>query len=146
MLPNWACIARFVRRFLTKHGEGADRNVDARITDKDRRSAAGALDREMQRGWIGLAHRQRIAADDAARRMHQHVVADRITLGVQALQDAQRALVEMTRHGARRSGGVVECELRVPGHDPSVEGAGCETGREPAWIARATIGTGFIGG
>jgi len=54
MLPNSACIARFVRRFLTKHGEGADRNVDARITDKDRPSAAGALDREMQRAGSGL--------------------------------------------------------------------------------------------
>jgi hypothetical protein len=58
--------------------------------------AAGRIDRDLQR----------IAAHEPARRVHEHVVANVCTFGVQALQDAQRALVGVARHRALRLQGV----------------------------------------
>ena len=64
----------------------------------------------------GGIHFQRVVAHQAARRVHQHVVADAITLGVQALQNAQRAAVPETRHRALLFQGVVDVQMGVPGH------------------------------
>ena len=43
---------------------------------------------------------QRVAADDPARRMHEHVVADRRRLRVKACQHPQRTLVAAVQHRA----------------------------------------------
>ncbi|KAI1692776.1 hypothetical protein Ddc_23339 [Ditylenchus destructor] len=43
---------------------------------------------------------QRVAADQTAGRMHQHAVADRVTLGIQALEQAQRAFMLMAHDAA----------------------------------------------
>ena len=51
---------------------------------------------------------QRVTAHQPARRMHQHVVAHRIALGVKALQDAQRPLVAVMRHRAPSAQRVVK--------------------------------------
>jgi len=61
---------------------------------------------------------QRVAAHQAAGWVHQHVVADAFPLRVQALQDAQRPVVLVARHGAGGGAfnGVVELQARVPGH------------------------------
>ena len=60
--------------------------------------------------------RQHVAADDAAGRMHQHLVADGIALRVQALQHAQRAVVAVQRDGAPGLAAVVELQVAVPAH------------------------------
>ena len=64
---------------------------------------------------------QHVAAHEAARRMHQHVVAHRVAFGVEALEDAQRTVMAEARNAALVGvEPVVEVESRVPGHGPSV--------------------------
>ena len=89
-----------------------------------RRLAEGAVEtRRAGRGHQRVAARarthgdlQRVAADQAAGRMHQHVVRDRIAFGVQRLQHAQRAVVLGARHAATVLQPIVQCQPRVPGH------------------------------
>ncbi len=52
---------------------------------------------EQRMGAVATADRdlQRVTADDAARRVQQHVVADRLALGIEAVQDPKRAIVPM---------------------------------------------------
>ena len=57
-----------------------------------------------------------VAADQAARRMSQHVVANRIAFGVETLQNAQRALMPKARDAALGLKAVVELKSGVPRH------------------------------
>ena len=57
---------------------------------------------------------QHVAAHHAARRVHQHVVADARALGVQALQHPQRPAVAVQRHGAIALARVVQLQVGVP--------------------------------
>ena len=59
---------------------------------------------------------ERVAADDAARRVHEHVVADTRVFGVQALPHAQRAAVAVVHDGLRALDTVAELESAVPAH------------------------------
>jgi hypothetical protein len=59
---------------------------------------------------------QRIATDQTAGRMYQHVVADGVTFWIQALQQAQRAAVFMAGYGAALLQAVVNRESGVPRH------------------------------
>ena len=52
--------------------------------------------------------------------MHQHVVANGIALGVQAVQDAQWAAVQVARNTSACLHAVVNVELGVPYHAVSV--------------------------
>ena len=56
------------------------------------------------------------AAYQATGWVHQHVVADRIAFGVEALQDAQRALVQVADHAAIGFERVVQIESGQPSH------------------------------
>jgi hypothetical protein len=49
-----------------------------------------------------------IAAGDAARRVHEHVVADAVAFGKECLQDAQRAVVRVVRQRARAVAAVAQ--------------------------------------
>ena len=66
---------------------------------------------------VDLEH---VAADDAARRVHEHAVADRRRFGVQALQHAQRAVVPIVQDGSIAArilaAPVGEFEPALPGH------------------------------
>ena len=62
---------------------------------------------------------QRVAADDAAGRMHDHRVAHLGAFGKQALEHAQRAVVAEVEPRAAAGGGVgavVQVQAGVPGH------------------------------
>ena len=59
---------------------------------------------------------QGVAADQAARRVDQHVVTDCIALRVEALQNPQRAFVRVPRHSALPLKAVVEPKLGLPSH------------------------------
>jgi hypothetical protein len=59
---------------------------------------------------------ERVTADQSARRMHQHVVTNRLALRVQALQDAQWAFVGKGRDAAAVLQPVVEREFGLPSH------------------------------
>ena len=76
---------------------------------------------------------QHVAADDAARRVHQHVVAHAGALRVQALQHAQGAGVTVVRDRALAVARVVQRELRVPAHQASFTTLGIgSTSKAPA--------------
>ena len=66
----------------------------------------------LERG-IDLEH---VAADDAARRMHQHVVANARAFGVQPLQHAQRPVVAVERDCAFAVARVAQLQMAVPTH------------------------------
>ena len=57
-----------------------------------------------------------VAANQAARRMHQNIVANRIAFRVQALQDAQGPVVLVTRDGTGSFQTVVQLQSGLPGH------------------------------
>ena len=66
---------------------------------------------------------EHVAADHAAGRVHQHVMANGVAFGIEALQHAQRAVVAVVGDGAlARVGGVaprvpiVKIKLAVPCH------------------------------
>jgi hypothetical protein len=63
---------------------------------------------------------ERVAADQAAWWMYQHVMADRIAFGIQASQDAQRAIVLEPGHAAMGLQKIVELQSGVPRHTASV--------------------------
>ena len=86
-------------------------------------------------------HGQCVAADDAARRMHHHRVADPGAFREQALEHAQRAVVAEVGAGpglsfGGRFGAVVECQAGVPGHRSIVEW-GCGEVISPASLSEA---------
>ena len=57
---------------------------------------------------------QHITTDDAAGRVHQHMVADAWAFRVQALQHTQRAAVAVQRNGAFTVAGVVQGKVAMP--------------------------------
>jgi hypothetical protein len=63
---------------------------------------------------------EHVAADDAARWVHEHVVAYRRCLGVQAAQHPQRAVVAVVGEGAVAGAAVVESQMAVPAHGHGV--------------------------
>ena len=77
---------------------------------------AGRGDQRMAVPFQPRVQCQHVAADDAARRVHQHVVADGRAFGIQPLQHAQRAFMAVERAGAVAIVGVVQVQLGVPGH------------------------------
>jgi hypothetical protein len=65
-------------------------------------------------------HVQQVAADQATGWVHQHVMADGIAFRVEALEDAQRALVAVAGDAALVFDQVVECEFSMPGNEAIV--------------------------
>lgn len=59
---------------------------------------------------------QHITAHQPARRVYQHVVADGRPLGIQAFEDAQRTIVREMHRGLAGLQGIVQRQLRMPGH------------------------------
>ncbi len=85
--------------------------------------AGGAGRRDQRMRASGQVQRQvePVTADDAAGRVHQHVVADLGPLGVERLEHAQRALVQVVGDGARAVAAVAQPQAGVPAWG---EGAG----------------------
>src|SRR3989344_4518814 len=107
---GWPACAIGQGEVAALQGQRAGGAVEAR--------GAGGGDQTVGAGADGGGDVQRVAAHQAAGWVHQHVVADGVALGVQALQDAQRPVVLIAGYGA---GVVVLCrvvELQagVPGH------------------------------
>jgi len=67
-------------------------------------------------GRHGEVDAEHIATHDATGWVHQHVVADRVALGVEALQHAQGAVVQVVRNGALFIQTVVQGQVPVPTH------------------------------
>ena len=105
--PLGAC-AGFEANSRALQGGFARRPIEAR--------GAGGGDQAVAAGRSRDRDVQRIAAHQAARRVHQHVVAHGVAFGVQALQDAQRAVMAEVGDGLAGLQGVVEGERCVPGH------------------------------
>ncbi len=57
-----------------------------------------------------------VAADDAAGRMDEDAVADRVAFGMQHLQDTQRPVVAIVDDGAPVLRAVAERQSAVPAH------------------------------
>ena len=67
---------------------------------------------------------QHVTAYQPPWRMNENVVANRVALWVQALQNTQRASVHMTGYGAASFKAVIQVKFGVPGHDKSLSGHG----------------------
>ena len=115
------------------------------ITDEQREERREAL-AGMGVGADLHADVQHVPADQAARRVHDHVVADRVALGVEALEDAQRAVVVVAQNGALGVEAVVEIQLGVPGHGVSLGSPRrylvCQKSRCGASISASSSATG----
>jgi hypothetical protein len=85
-------------------------------------------DERMRLGLYVDGDLQTVAADDAARRMHQHVMADAGALGIEAREHAQRTVVPVAGDGARVLCVVAvgEFEVAVPAHGWSASGPEAE--------------------
>lgn len=71
----------------------------------------------MGAGLQAHIHLQTVPLDQTTRRMHDDVVADRRTLGVQAFENAQRAVMAVVQHGrALWATVVIQVKSSVPGH------------------------------
>lgn len=101
-----------------QHGVGALQGQFARRSVKARGPRRGD-EGVRAAGHLG-ADVQRVAAYQAAGRVYQHVVANGVAFGVQAFQDAQRAVVLVAHHGAGAFQAVIELEVGVPGHGQEV--------------------------
>ena len=74
---------------------------------------------------------QHIAAHQPARGVHQHVVADGRPLGIQTFEDAQRTIVREMHRGLAGLQGIVQRQLRMPGHCLSrLFKQACRSGRD----------------
>ena len=59
---------------------------------------------------------QHIAAHQPARWVHQHVATDGRTFGIQTFEDEQRTIVREMHRGLAGLQGIVQRQLRMPGH------------------------------
>ena len=77
---------------------------------------SGGGDQRMGMGAYLHRNVQCVTADQTAGRVHQHVVAHGIALGVEAAQHAQGPIVAEMHARAPCTEGVVEIKLSKPGH------------------------------
>ena len=78
---------------------------------------------------------QHIAAHQPAGRVHQHIVADGRPLGIQTFEDAQRAVVRELHRALAVLQGIVQRQLRMPGHCLSrLFKQACRSGRDSSAV------------
>ena len=105
--PFQPCAVLHMRVYLLR-GQACFASVKAR--------GAGRGDQAMRACPYRDLHVERVAAHQAAGRVHQHVVTDAVAFGVQALQDAQRAVVRKAGHAALGFQAVVQVQAGDPAH------------------------------
>jgi hypothetical protein len=118
---------------IIARGRGADMEADGRAAVACRSERGDHRVRVRTQLDVDV---QQVAADHAAGRMHQHVVADARALRIQRLQHAQRPFVAVVRHAALAVAPVAQLKAAGPGHRLA------QKSRCSAAMAGAASGTG----